>query len=314
MKTVLVILFASAGVFALLTGCSSPTMSPTVSAPAHEAAAPAKYSALKDLYVADYGTGTIFLFKNDGYAPDGSITSGISGPWDVTLDRSGNLYVANAAGGNITEYAPGTSTPSFTYSYGMISPRLITVDRQGNLFETDFTDYSGYGTVSEFPQGSNYPVHSCSVFAPWAVATDSSGDVFVDYNISHGAGGRIEEFKGGLAGCTPTELGAQVEIATGLVLDRRNNILIGDFNANRIDVVPPPYSTIAKHLNTGGRGPTFISIDKTNRKVFASVSGFYHSYVFVLNYADGKFEHRLGYARGGFSSPYGVVDAPNAVP
>ena len=305
---------ASVAFCALLLGCSSPTNTATLAPVRDAAVAPAQYSGLKDLYVADYDSGTVFLFKNDGYTPDGSITSGISGPWDITLDKSGNLYVANAAGGNITEYAPGASTPSFTYSYGMNSPRLVSVDRQGNVFEADFTDSYGYGKVSEFPQGSNYPLHSCSVFAPWGVATDSKGDVFVDYNSSRGFDGHIEEFKGGLAGCSPTALGVHVDKAAGLALDRHNNILIADFSEGRIDVIPPPYSTVARYLKTGRRGPLFIAIDRTNTKVFASVSGFYHSYVFVYNYANDKFLHRLGYGRGRFASPYGVVDAPNAVP
>ena len=57
-----------------------------------------------------------------------------------------------------------------------------------------------------------------------------------------------------------------------------------------------------------------ISIDRSNRKLYASVYGWYHDYVFVYDYASGKFERRLGYGRGGFDSPDGVVDAPNEVP
>ncbi|MGA8575555.1 MAG: hypothetical protein WB609_07705 [Candidatus Cybelea sp.] len=314
MKTFSALSCASAAVFTLLLGCSSPTTSPMAVAPMRAAAAPAKYGGLDDLYVADYDTGKVFLFKDDGYTPDGSITTGISGPWDVTLDRSGNLYVANAAGGNITEYAPGTSTPSFTYFFAMISPRLVTVDRQGNLFETDFTGYDEPGRVSEYRQASNHPLYSCTVPGPWGVAVDSSGDVFVDYNGPRGAGGHIEEFKGGLARCNSTALGAHVDNATGIVLDRRNDLVVGDANAKRIDVIPPPYTAIARHLNTGGRAPLFISIDKANSKVFASVSGFYHSYVIIVGYPGGRFEQRLGYSRGKFGSPYGVVDAPNEIP
>jgi DNA-binding beta-propeller fold protein YncE len=228
------------------------------------------------------------------------------------LDLPGNLYVANAAGGNITEYAPGTSTPSFTYSYGMISPRLVSVDQHGNIFETDFTDYEHDGQVSEFSQGSNFPMYSCSLFAPWGVATDASGDVFVDYNASQGGDGHIAEFKGGLAGCSPTQLGAHVGKATGIVLDRIGNILIGDFSKGRIDVIPPPYSTIARHLDTEG-GPTFLSIDRTNDRVFTSVPGFYGNHVLVLDYASGKVETRLGGGRR-LNGAYGVVDALNAVP
>jgi DNA-binding beta-propeller fold protein YncE len=304
---------ASLAALSLLAGCSSYSTKPMLPTPEQNAAAPAGYLGLKDLYVADYDTGKIFLFKNNGFEPDGSITSGISGPWDITLDRLGNLYVANAAGGNITEYAPGASNPSFTYSYGMISPRLVSVDQHGNVFETDFTDYEHKGQVSEFSQGSNFPIYSCSLFAPWGVATDASGDVFVDYNASQGGDGHIAEFKGGLAGCSPIQLGAHVEKATGIVLDRRRDILIGDFSKGRVDVIPPPYSTIASHLDTGGDGPTFISIDRTNERVFASTPSSYGNHVMVWDYASGKVVDRLGGGRR-LNSAYGVVDAQNAVP
>jgi DNA-binding beta-propeller fold protein YncE len=297
----------------LTSACSSFVASPAVQISGRSGSAVAKLAGRKDLYVANYEIGTIFLFKNDGFTPDGSIKSGISGPWGVTLDRLGNLYVANTGAADVAEYAPGGSTPSFTYSKGMTTPRLVSVDSNGNVFITDFTDYSHDGRISEFAQGTDDPVYSCSLVAPWGVATDAAGDVFVAYNVSQGGGGRIAEFKGGLAGCSLTELGVHVEKATGLALDRRGNILIGDYSAGHIDVVPPPYATIARHLDTGGRGPMSISIDSSNKRVFASVSGFYHNNVLVVNYASGEVERRLGGGRR-LEGAFGVVDGPNSVP
>lgn len=63
-----------------------------------------------------------------------------------------------------------------------------------------------------------------------------------------------------------------------------------------------------------GGAPLFVSIDKSNKHVYASIGRFYHSYVLVIDYATGKRMKRLGYSRGGFGSPYGIVDAPNEVP
>jgi DNA-binding beta-propeller fold protein YncE len=301
-------------IFALLTGCSSPPISLVTPAPARVGTStPAKYGGLDDLYVADYDSGTVFLLKNGGFTPDGSITNGISGPWAVTLDATGNLYVANATGYSVTEYAPGTSTPSFTYSFGMISPRAIAVDAQGHLFVSDFSGYNGPGRISEYPQESNQILASCNVSGLFGAAVDSSGDVFVGYN-SQRTGGHIEEFVGGLKGCSPTPLGANVEYATGMVLDRKNNLIVGAAHANLIDVIPPPYSKISRYLHSDGGAPLFVSIGKSNKHVYASIGRFYHSYVLVIDYATGRPIRRIGYSRGGFGSPYGVVDAPNEVP
>lgn len=59
---------------------------------------------LDDLYIADYGNGQIVILRH--LKPHRTITDGINGPQDVTLDASGNLYAVNTTGDNIAEYAP----------------------------------------------------------------------------------------------------------------------------------------------------------------------------------------------------------------
>lgn len=57
------------------------------------------------------------------------------------------------------------------------------------------------------------------------------------------------------------------------------------------------------------------TIDRTIKKVFANLPGFYHGYVSVLNYANGKVEQRLDCGRGGFSGPRSRIgaEAPKSV-
>lgn len=49
----------------------------------------------KHLYVANFGHNDVLVFCNEYYVKVGRITSGVSEPSDVSLDRNGNLYVAN---------------------------------------------------------------------------------------------------------------------------------------------------------------------------------------------------------------------------
>jgi hypothetical protein len=84
MKMLPTIPYASLAALCLLTGCSSYSTKPMLPTFEQNAAAIPSYLGPKDLYVAEYETGKIFLFKNNGFEPDGSITSGISGPWDIT--------------------------------------------------------------------------------------------------------------------------------------------------------------------------------------------------------------------------------------
>lgn len=270
-----------------------------------------RYPGLKDLYVADYGAG-IMLLKNDGYSRDGVITDGVSGPYGATLDRSGDLYVANRTGGNVTEYAPGASEPSFAYSAGMINPLSVNVDRKGDLFETDRPIYRGGDTVNEYRQHSNAPLHSCTVPGIWGVAIDPAGNVFVDYYVS-GHGGSLAEFKGGLAGCSATTLGAQVDSAGGIALDDKDDILVADFDREKVDVIAPPYGAVTRRIGHDLGSPQSVSIDRSNKRLFVSTSYTLRSVVYVLDYATGQKIRRLA-TREEIGDPTAAVDGPNAVP
>lgn len=295
-------------------GCSSFQSGPI----SHESAslvvdAPMRssYQGRRDLYVVDYGVAKITLYKNGTFTPDGTITNGLNGPQGATLDQFGNLFVANRTGGNIAEYAPGASSPSFLYSAGTISPLEVSVNRQGDVFATDVPEPKGNDTVVEYGPGVNRLLHRCIVSGIFSVATDTHGNVFVAYNLSANGPARIAEYKGGLAGCSPTVLSASVAYAGGMLLDNQNDIIIADGNRTRVDVIPPPYSKIARtfgHLNT----PVFLSIDRSNKELFVQSAGFFHSYIYVVDYPSGKTLHQLG-PRYNIGDPYGVVDGPNEV-
>ncbi len=300
--------------FALLAGCSGSASSPTPAGntlPSTQSFAPDSYAGLHDLYVADYGEGQIVLLKNDHYVPDGTINTGINGPFDVTLDRGGNLYVANRNGGNVTEYAPGSTQPSFVYSAGMMQPLSIAVDRQGHLFETDSPVFGGTDTVNEYDQRSNTVLYTCPVPGVFGVSVDKAGDVFVDYNIKS-QGARIAEYESGLAGCSPTELGTHVANAGGIALDSHGNLILANGISQRVDVIAPPYSKVTRRLKLDFGSPIFVSINANERKVFVSDESM-RQFVYVLDYTTGKVIRRLGSSHGGFGIPMAAVDGPNDV-
>jgi hypothetical protein len=165
MKSSSVLSFTSLLPFAVLVGCSGSATSPTPGEQVSsyvERSSPAKYAGRRDLYVAEYGVGKIIILKNHGYAPDGTITSGINGPQGVTLDQSGNLYVANRNGGNVAEYAPGVSTPAFVYASAIVSPLSVSVDRQGHVFVADVPGFHASDAIVEYQQDTNVPLYRAS--------------------------------------------------------------------------------------------------------------------------------------------------------
>jgi DNA-binding beta-propeller fold protein YncE len=61
--------------------------------------------------------------------PAFTISSGISKPLGVALDRTGTLYVANYNNNTIAVYKPplsGSSIPAFTISSGISGPQGVT--------------------------------------------------------------------------------------------------------------------------------------------------------------------------------------------
>ncbi|MGA8533638.1 MAG: hypothetical protein WB615_05980, partial [Candidatus Tumulicola sp.] len=299
-----------------LVACNSPSQF-SIPGNASSVDLPAKHAGLQDLYVADYGRGSIVLLKNTDYSADGTITNGINGPLDVSLDRAGNLYVANASGVNVTEYTPGASSPSFTYSAGMVEPIFLTVKANESVYEVDSGNANGVGHndgfVNEYARHSNSVLRSCQTQGhPTGIAVDSAGDIFVALNTASSYG-HIVEYKGGLNGCKTTTLGVQFGFVAGIALDTNANIIATDYDRGQVDVLAPPYTKVARRLATGGRlsEPYSVSIDGTNTTVY--VTDFDKNVVLVIDYASGKVVRKLDDSHGGISVPAGTADGPNAV-
>lgn len=265
---------------------------------------------LPDLYVADDGGGSVLKLKNSDYSPDGTITDGINGPLDVSLDGSGNLFVANATGVNVTEYPPGASSPSYTYSTGMIEPLFVINDAHGNLYEVDSANPNGVGDndgfVNEYAPQTNTVLRSCAPGAhPTGIAIDGRGDIFLALNSST-AHGRIVEYKHGLNGCKATMLGLQLGFVAGIALDKNANLIATDYDRSQVYVVAPPYIKITRRLAHGGpqSQPYHVSINGSNSLVY--VTNFSKSGVFVVDYASGKVIRKVNGDAGTFDGPHAV--------
>jgi len=257
---------------------------------------------LKDLYVSSqYVTHDVVVLENGTYKKVGSISKGLVSPDGDYVDRAGNLYVADYDGINIQEYKPGDNSPSFTYRHAMTDPINVSVDKEGNVYEAD---YDGY-YVNEYAPKSNTVINSCSLGGGVeGVAIDANGDVFVDYNEDPTGPGKIAEYRGGLKGCHGTVLGATVDLAGGMVLDAKNNLVVADQSAAAVDEIAPPYSKITGTL---GRDYTYlfhVTLNKENTLAF--VAGLY---LYVVAYPSGK---RIATIKKPFF-PAGAVDASNAV-
>lgn len=266
----------------------------------------------RDLFVSDLNNGSsgdVAVFDNHNFTSDGTL-SGSSSPDGSFVDAAHNLYVANFAAPAIQEYARGHTSPTFTYNSGLTDPVDVAADTAGNVYAANYNQGSN-GAVVEYAQGSNTPINSCTMSGGVeGVAIDGAGDVFVDQGISFSTGS-IVEFVGGLSGCNGTTLSISgLNFPGGMVIDKRDDLVVCDQNGAKVDVIPPPYTTITSTLGSGYTDPFHVTINRANKVAY--VADFFGAAVDVLNYPSGSLIQQLGSANG-LVAPTSAVDGTNAV-
>ena len=203
-----------------------------------------------NVFIADTGDNVIRKVTTDGVintvAGDGLPSFGgdaalatsalLHSPQDVFVDSTGNLYIADTANASIRE---------------------VTTDNNINTIAGNQTiGYSGDGGAAT----------SAGLIAPFAVAVDSSGNVFIaepeDGRIRKvDSSGNINTVAGngtlGFAGDGSTATSAMLHLATGVAVDSSGNLYIADSHNQRIRKVSgTTISTVAGNglLSYGGDG------------------------------------------------------------
>lgn len=100
------------GLPAALEGCASPAGTNSIASVVHLSV---KAKSAGDLFVSNFYASEILIYPANAKNPEpaGSITDGVSSPYNLAVDRAGTLYVQNN-NNTISEYPMGASDPSKT--------------------------------------------------------------------------------------------------------------------------------------------------------------------------------------------------------
>ncbi|HEY3839705.1 MAG TPA: SBBP repeat-containing protein, partial [Bryobacteraceae bacterium] len=209
-------------------------------------------------------------------AADPTIAGMLTNPLGLAVDKSGNLYIADngnhairrvTTDGNINTFA-GNQVYSFGYSGDGAAatsaqldfPTDVAIDSSGNVYIADYGNfvirqvtkdgnihtYAG-NDINSFA-GDGAAATSASLFQPYGVAVDSSGNLYVteygDSRVrkiasgSNGAGGNISTIAGnggfGFGGDGASATSAQLNTPRGLCVDSGGNVYIADWGNNRV--------------------------------------------------------------------------------
>jgi hypothetical protein len=174
-------------------------------------------------------------------------STGISGPWDVAVDGSGNMYVANQAN-SITIYAAGATgnvAPVGTISgsnTGLSDPEGVAIDPvNGDIYVANTAGGSSeYGTITVYAPG-NYgnvaPIatiagYSTGLSSPEGLVLDASGNIYVPNGNAtitvYAAGSNGDVAPTATIGGSYTKLSSPYQVA----LDSSNNIYVANYQGS----------------------------------------------------------------------------------
>jgi DNA-binding beta-propeller fold protein YncE len=241
------------------------------------------------LYVSLEDANEVLIFPESPYnqSPIGMITSGVTQPWGLYVDKNGNLYVANL-NDEVTVYPAGSVYPSVTYIHGLCHPLFTIVDHQGDVFVANGRLCNrSHATVIEYLLGSKNVYHVLETPGTEVngMDFDQQGNLYVAYRINakNQAPGSVERFAPGSR--KGHVLGMTVHQPQGLVVDNNGNILVVE-TAQRTHYVavfaPGAHHPKVRVKLPEGSIPNQIAITEDETKLF--VSSYDNGYVYVANY------------------------------
>jgi hypothetical protein len=219
------------------------------------------------IYWGNYTNNTITVYLAKGSNPPerGQITTGLSGPERLFVDNDRAVYATNLGNSTVTAYRRGATSPYLTISDGVNTPTGLTVDSAGTVYCANL----GTDSVTVYPRGQTTPSLTIPIVgAPEYLAIDRTGNLYVSYLGGSRGTGVFEFAPGSTAG---TDLGLDVSGAGALAVDRSGNIIIIDDYGLAIDIFPPGQTEPTRKLSLGGGTAFGLSLNKKERKLYATV-------------------------------------------
>jgi hypothetical protein len=275
----------------------------------------------------------------DGYNGDDIKATGAEiDPFGVAVDSSGNLYIADAgnqrirmvnSAGVISTIA-GNGTAGFSGDGGPATSAMlddafgVAVDGSGNLYIADYNNnrvrkvtpngvistVAGIGTAGY--SGDGGPATNAELFAPFNVAVDSSGSLYIADSANSRVrkvtpAGVISTVAGngspGYSGDGGAATSAQLWNPLGVAVDSSGNLYIADNYNNCIRKVTPAgvISTISQS-SVGLNNPEGVAVDNLGGLLYVADTN--NSRVLVMT-PNGQFSTSAGNGNGGFAGDGG---------
>jgi len=200
-------------------------------------------------------------------------TSGLSYPYRVALDSSGNVYISDTQNNRVLKETPlpnGNYTETTVASSGLTTPYGVAVDSQGNVFIAD----NGHNRVlEETPSGSTYVesvMPTSTLSYPTGVAVDSLDNVYI-VDTGHG---RVLQEVPGCATFFETVVATGFDQITGIAVDSSMNLYLSDIDDQEVFKETLSSGTYSQTTvpTTGLNYPYDVAVDASGNLFIADFS------------------------------------------
>jgi hypothetical protein len=207
-------------------------------------------------YWGSYDHSTINIYSSRGINGKlkGQITTGLSNPERLFVDKHLNVYATNIGNNTITGYKPGHTTPFITISNGVTSPTGLTVDAAGTIYCANV----GNNSITVYPKGQTSPSLTIPYFAEY-LAIDAQDNLYA-------AGTAVEKFPPGSTTGMDTGL---PHYPGALEVDRSGNIIV--LYGSTIEYFPAGETTPSKEIPVTSGSPFALSLSGDEKKLYVSV-------------------------------------------
>jgi len=177
--------------------------------------------------------------------------SGLSAPYGVAIDASGNAWISNEGATTLSKLSPTGTLLSTVSAVGLLGPRGLSIDRTGNVWVAS----TGNDSVVELTSGGSVKAAlTTGVPAPLSIANDSAGDAWVASSTNNTV---VEISTAGAAINTVSGLNAPSAVA----VDASGNVWVANPGANNL--VELSHSGAATATTSDGvtQAPAYVAID-----------------------------------------------------
>ena len=214
-----------------------------------------------NLYVANYDSASVTVYKGGTKTVLRTIVEGVDSPDAMAFDGTGDLYVANSfppyTSNTITVYAPQSIKVLRTISQGIDGPKAIALDGSGNLYVANVWN----NTITVYASGSKSVLRKIHTPCPNALALDSSGNVYVIGDFCNSGIDVVRVYR---AGTSKLLREISQDGAQSLTIDSSDTLYVASSDVGTIDVYAPGKTSSEYSITQGLDAPLAMVTDSSD--------------------------------------------------